>query len=308
MEQETKLKESEKVLANKVKIWATIPQYLQDDIKNYSALTGYNKSETLTKALTEFFNNKILENDNLLIGNSLYFQLPLNKTFKDNAIANKTKLNIDLETKGDTVPVNIIRIKNNLDIFNGSSYTAGEEYITENIKHRGIDFIIIPEAVTFGNTIYSNRLDINITDSLYVFYYVYQSDRLINVYLIKPIEAINNLAGANENKTSKKLIQCLNDLETLETEINKKYSEEVKQLEKNNKYVSNKKKEVIINSYNQLLHEVLKELAIKYNNPYIKIGSTATKTQIIQETSILESYNKSLETLKELIKNNYDDD
>ena len=277
MEQQTKYIDSKKVLANKEKISATIPLYIYDWLIAFSDLTDEKISDIVTTALFEFFRDKTVTNDYLLGAGKLYFNLPLSKEFKENAIANQIKLNQYREIIEPNEQITIKTVTNNLDIFNGVSYFAGEEFSEENINHIGLDFAIIPTAIEPTNTIKFDKLDIALTDCLYVFYYEVSSNKKIDVYLINPIEAINRLSAVNENKTSQMLIECLQDLENFQKEINKNYSDEMQELHDNNQYVSNEKEIAIKDKYTAIFLEVLNDIAIKYDNPNIKIGSDSFK-------------------------------
>lgn len=264
--------DSKKLFANKEKISATIPQYIYNDLKNYSDLTGLTTTEIVSNALFDYFRFKTVTNSDLLGYGNIYFKLPLSKEFKSNAIANKTKINSDIETTGATEQITIITVTNNLDVFNGNTYFAGYELKKQNIIHIGLDFAIIPNAITPSNELKFNKLDININDALYIFYYEIQSVNIINVYLIDPIDAVNKLAGVNSIKANKKLVSCLQELEAIQTEINKNYSSEMQEIHNNNRNVKSKKQFAIKDKYTSILLDALNSVATKYNSDNIKIG------------------------------------
>lgn len=302
MEQKTKYIDSKKLLENKEKISATIPRYIYDDLKAFSDLTGLTITEIVTDALFKFFRNKIVTNDYLLGYGNLFFKLPLSTEFKSTAIANRIKLNTELETTEPTEPITIATVTNNLDVFNGSTYYAGSELEKRNIKHIGLDFAIFPTAIKPTNKLEFNKLDIAITDALYVFYYEISSVNNIDVYLINPIDAVNKLAGANSIKTSEKLVSCLQDLENIQNELNKNYADEMKQLHSSNKYVSNSKEFAIKDKYNSLLLDVLTEIANKYNNPNIKIGSDATTYNLNELKKRINQQEQEQERIRNIIE------
>ena len=301
MEQQTKYIDSKKLLANKEKISATIPRYIYNDLKKYSELTGLNTTEIVTNALFEYFRYKTVTNTNLLGYGNLYFKLPLSKEFKTNAIANKTKLNIDLETTEQHEQIYIKTVTNNLDVFNGNTYFAGSEFEKNNIKHIGIDFIIIPTAIKQSNTILNNKLDVTINDALYVFYYEVTSNNIIDVYLINPIDAVNKLSSVKSINASEKLVSCLQELEIIETEINSDYASEMQELHKNNSYVSNDKKTAITDKYILMLIEVLKETAIKYNSNNIIIGVDAFNTNFKDVKNKINQMKETQTNIKKII-------
>lgn len=302
MEQQTKYIDNKKILATKEKISATVPRYIYDDIKNYSELTGDNTTDIVTRALFNYFKDKTLTNDYLLGYGNLYFQMPLNASFKADAIANKVKLNKDIKTTEPTETITIETITNNLDVFNGNTYFAGSEFEKRNIKHIGLDFIIIPKAIEPTKLINYNELDITILDALYIFYYEVSSVNNIDIYLLNPVDAVNKLSSVNSIKASDKLIACLQELENIETEINKNYADEIQELTKNNNYVGNKELLTIRDKYISLLFELLKETAIKFNNPYIKTGYDAFKssyTDLKDKINKLKQMQNNIENITE---------
>lgn len=269
MDNKDKYIDGKKLLLTKRKISATIPLPIYEDLMNYARLTGESITDVVSSALFDFFRKKIVTNDNLIGYGNLYFELPLTTTFKTNAIANKIKLNKDIETTEPTEPIFIKTVTNNLDIFNGFTYFAGSELEKENINHIGLNFIVIPNAIKLSNI--SDDFDININDALYVFYYEVSSVNNIDVFLINPIDAVNKLSAVNSNIESEKLISCLQDLEYLEKEIIKKYTDEISQTE-NIKTTKIK--------YCGILKELLTEIADKYNTESIKIGFDAVDGNI----------------------------
>ena len=293
MEQQSKYIDANKVLANKEKISATIPRYIYDDLIAFSELTGEKTTDIVTSALFDFFRNKTVTNDYLLGYGKIYFNLPLNKEFKENAIANKIKLNQDRQTEEPTEQVLIQTVTNNLDIFNGKTYFAGSEKEKENIIHIGIDLKIIPNAIEPTNTIKFNELDISLTDALYVFYYEVSSINRINVYLINPIDAVNRLSSVNAI-FGDVLIDCLQEIEQYQKEINNNYHLEMQELHNNNQYVSNKKEIAIKDKYTAIFLEVLKDMSIKYDNPNIKLGFDAAKGNIQKFTDRINEIESSL--------------
>lgn len=302
MERKTKYIDAKKIFANKEKITVNIPQYIYDDMKEYSKLTGENTTEIVTTALFNFFRNKTVTNTDLLGYGNLYFKLPMTASFKSDAIANRIKLNADITTSEPTEQITIATVTNNLDVFNGSTYNAGSEMAKANIKHIGTDFIIIPTALKPTNTIDFAKLDININDALYVFYYEVTSVNIIDVYLINPIDAVNKLSSVKSIKASEKLISCLKELENTQNAINEKYSDEMQELHNNNSFVSNAKEIAIKDKYTAILLDVLNGIAIKYNSANIKIGSDATKYNIKQLNKMGEQHKTEQNMRKDIIE------
>lgn len=302
MEQENKYIDSKKLLANKEKISATIPQYIYDDLKTYSDLTGLTTTEIVSNALFDYFRYKTVTNSDLLGYGNIYFKLPLSKEFKSNAIANKTKINSDGETTGATEQITITTVTNNLDVFNGNTYFAGYELEKQNINHIGLDFVIIPNAIAPTNQLKFNELDININDALYVFYYEIQSVNIINVYLINPIDAVNKLAGVNSIKANEKLVSCLQELEAIQTEINKNYSGEMQELHNNNRNVSSKKQFAIKDKYTAILLDVLNGVATKYNSDNIKIGLDSFKANYERTKQLINQQKTTKDRINNIIE------
>ena len=302
MEQQIKYIDANKTLANKEKISATIPRYIYDDLIAFSELTGEKTTDIVTSALFDFFRYKTVTNDYLLGYGDLYFNLPLSRSFKDDAIANKIKLNQDLKVDDATEQITISTVTNNLDIFNGDTYFAGSEKEKKNIIHIGVDLKIIPNAIEPTNTIKFNELDISLTDALYVFYYEVSSINSIDVYLINPIDAVNKLSSV-KSIFGNVLIDCLQDLENFQKEINKNYFDEMQELHNNNQYVSNDKEIALKDKYTTIFLEVLKDMSIKYNNPNIKIGSDATKYNLDKVSDRINELKNDSEITKRIIEN-----
>ena len=296
MEQRTKYIDANKIMKNKEKISATVPRYIYDDIQAFSDLTGNSLTDIVTDALFEFFRYKIVTNDYLLGYGDLYFDLPLTKEFKENAIANKIKLNQNREIIDHCEQVTIKTITNNLDIFDGDSYTANKE----NINHMGIDFKIIPSAIEVTDTINFDKL-MNLIDALYVFYYEVSDNHNINVFLINPVDAINKLSSVN-HKLGNDLIECLQDMENYQKEINNNYRLEMQELHHDNKYVSNDKEIAILDKYTSIFNEVLKDVSSKYNNPNIILGFDADNYMFNKFKSKINDLRKEHEINQRIIK------
>ena len=303
MEQRPKYIDANLLPKKKKKLSVLVPSYIYDNIITFSDLTDSNKTDIVTDALFQYFRYKIVTNNYLLGYGDLYFNLPLNKEFKENAIADKIKLNQNREMKDNCEQVTIKTITNNLDIFNGSTYTADED----NLNHRGIDFKIIPSAIELTNTINFDKLNINLIDALYVFYYEVSSNHNIDVFLINPIDAVNKLSSVN-HKLGNVLIECLQDLENFQKEINNNYRLEMQELHHDNKYVSNDKESAVLDKYTAIFNEVLHDIAIKYNNPNIIFGSGATKHNLNNVYQRIKELNHEHEITERIIAYNNKND
>ena len=307
MEQQSKYIDSKTLLKKKEKISVTIPRYLYDDLTAYNELTGQNLTETVTTALLNFFRNKTLTNDYILGYGNLYFKIPTDSYTKENVIAEKEILNsaktISEIKSNDNETIYIKNIPNNLDIFNGSTYSAGANLEENNIKHIGLEFAVIPTAIKPNETTNINKLDIDIINSLYCFYFEFDGNNKTNVYLINPIDAVNKLSSAKSNKTNESLINCLKELETIQETINNNYADEMQELFNNNSYVSNEKRIAIKDKYTALILELARDTAIKYNNSNIKFGSDAVYDSLDSITFKLNNMSERLSQDQEHIKN-----
>lgn len=291
MERQTKYIDANKVVEKKKFVGVRLPAYIYEWLEAFSDLTHDNMTDIIITALFDFFRDKTLTNDYLLGYGDLYFNLPLNKEFKENAIADKIKLNQDRQTEEPTEQVLIQTVTNNLDVFNGVTYTANLE--DENINHIGVDLKIIPNAIEPTNTIKFHELDINLTDALYVFYYEVSNNHNIDVYLINPIDAVNKLSSV-KSIFGVVLINCLQEMEQYQKEINKKYADEMQELHNNNQYVSNEKEIAIKDKYTAIFLEVLKDISLEYDNPNIKLGFDASNGNIQKFTNRINEIEQSL--------------
>lgn len=248
----------------KEKTTFSLDKNLYNDLNNYSNEIGLNKSEALNKILFNFFKSKVLTNTYLTNKGGLSFKIPLDLDIKKQCRENKTILNADNPSSiiGDnTALVNIKRIPNNLDIFTLSDdNTAGSfKANKDGVLHCGIDFIFIPDVIKKPETINYNRLDIDLIESLYIFYFEVKANNTTEVILIKPVEAINKLSDVNNRSIGEKLTRCLQVLEVEEKQINTEYRETMEKLHDGNKYVSNKKSIEVLNySYTVLEMDLLK--------------------------------------------------
>lgn len=303
MEQENKYYDIKNLLdSGKEKITVNIPKFIYDDLKAFEELTNLNTTDIVKSALFDFFRYKTVTNDYLLGYGDLYFELPLSMEFKENAIANKIKLNQDLgATAEPSEQIIISTVTNNLDVFNGVTFTANKELQKKGIKHCGVDFVIIPSAIEPVEQINFNQFNINLLDCLYVFYYEVTSINTIDVFLINPVEAVNRLSSVNASKMNDYLISCLQDLKMFQSEINNKYVDELEQLHKNNNYVSNDKERAIIDKYNMIFSDALNDIAIKYKNDKIKMGSDMLEYNLNRVRSNINQFEDEHERMQRVM-------
>ena len=298
MERRPKYIDSKLLPKNKEKITVLITHNTYENIKIFSHLTGDNTTDIVNDALYEYFKNKTLTNDYLSRFGGLYFNLPLSKEFKSDAITNRIKLNQGRKNIESTEHITIKTVTNNLDVFNGVTYSANLE--DKTINHCGIDFKIIPTAIDPNINEH-----VDLTDALYVFYYEVSNNHNINVYLINPIDAVNKLSYAN-HVLGKVLIECLQEMEFSQKEINKNYADEMQELYNNDENMSNSKKSAIKDKYTAILLDVLNEIESKYNNPNIIYGSDASSYNLKTLNEKIKALEKEHEITKRIIEHEKD--
>ena len=219
---------------------------LYNDLSNYADIKGLNKGEALNEILFKFFRGSTLTNTYLDNKAGLTFKIPLDIEFKKECIDNHVKLNQinDSMTIGDnTGRVTINQIPNNLDTFTLSDDNTAGSYLSNingGVLHSGIDFIFIPEAMKKPTTILKDKLDIDVMDYIYCFYFEVTTDNKTDVYLIDYMEAINRLSDVNNRITGDSLIDMVEMLEDHQITTNRNYKESMADLYANSKYVSNK--------------------------------------------------------------------
>ena len=261
-----------------------IDKNLNDDLTNYASVKGLNKSEAINEILFNFFKGATLTNSYLTNKAGLYFKIPLDKEYKKACIDNQTILNKenDSSTIGDnTTAVKVHRIPNNLDIFIPSDNITGAGSFQTNkdgVLHSGIDFKFIFEAIQKPTTLKFNKLDIDILDYLYCFYFEVTADGTSNVYLINPYEAINKLSDVNNRIVGDSLVDMVEQLEEIEQQANYNFKIGMENLQASYKIPSNKKQfEWLDTSFMELLI-VLNEFGENNPNDNIKLPNPTEKT------------------------------
>lgn len=214
--------------------------------KTYNKFVTYaqerelNQTQAGAEILELFFNDKMVTNDYLTNKAGLYFKIPLDMEFKRACIENQTILNKenDYNTIGDnTTAVKIHQIPNNLDIFTVDGFKSNKD----GVLHSGIDFIFIFEAIQKPTTLLNTKLDIDVLDYLYCFYFEVKADNTTDVYLINPYEAINKLSDVNNRTFGDCLVDMVEQLEEIEQQANYNFKIGMENLKATNKTVSNKK-------------------------------------------------------------------
>lgn len=216
-----------------------IDKELQEKLLTYANIKGISSAEAITEVLENFFNNKELSNDYLNNMAGLYFKIPLDMETKREFIRNKQILNTpdnaNIVGENNTA-IEIKQIPNNLDVFTGDGYSTTKD----GVLHSGIDFIVIKEAVRKPKTVSGSKLNIDLMDSLYCFYFEVKANNKTDVYLINPVEAVNKLSGVNNKIIWDLLVSTMQQLEDLQKTENDSYKKCMDNLFKSDKYFSNK--------------------------------------------------------------------
>ena len=262
---------------NKKQVSFRIDKELQEKLLKYATIKGISTAEAITEVLESFFNDKVVANDYLTNKAGLYFKIPLDMEYKRACIENKTTLNKDNDYNsiGDnTIAVKIHKIPNNLDVFTADGFRSSKD----GVLHSGIDFIFIFEAIQKPTTLKFNKLDIDILDYLYCFYFEVTADNRTNVYLINPYEAINKLSDVNNRIVGDILVDMVEQLEEIEQQANYNFKIGMENIQASYKTPSNKKQfEWLDTSFMELLI-VLNEFGENNQNDNIKLPAPNEKT------------------------------
>ena len=189
-----------------------MPENLLDKLNAYADLTGNTTTDVVIDVLNDFMSDKIVFNDYLSTVGSKTIKIPTGKNVKEKLILDEYVLNEFEELPicnefGDFIGykevstdiIEIKRIPNNLDKFDGHTYKSGNRH-----QHKGIEFFIrIPE-----------KLCLDFIDYLYCFYFEINGDN-IEIFLIDNLKAINLLSDANDITTRDLLISCIKELELI---------------------------------------------------------------------------------------------
>lgn len=267
-------------LENKEQTTFRIDKNLYADLSNYADIKGLHKAEAINEILFKFFKGTTLTNTYLMNRGGLYFKIPLDLETKKEFIKNKTKLNDDATTNiigNDATSVKIKKIPNNLDVFIDNEPVGSYKSTKDGILHSGIDFIFIADVLKKPKTTPKNKLDITLTDSLYIFYFEVKADNTTDVYLINPIEAINKLSDVNNRIVGDKLAEIVAILEDTQQTTNYEYKATMENLYKNNDYVSRKKEIEVLNTSWLYIEMFLKENRVikRFNGDNILISPSS---------------------------------
>ena len=190
---------------------------LHEDIINglnaYADLTGNTTTDVVTNILKEFLDDKVVYNDYLRSVAGKTIKIPVDSTInnkhtlKNYILNDATGLSTaeDGKFKGygdvDSDIIEIKKIPNNLDKFNGYTYTSGDG------GHQGVEFFINTPETQHTKFIYN----------LYCFNFKVDARGNVKILLLDYLQAINLLGGSDET-TKDLLIKCVMELEALDDE------------------------------------------------------------------------------------------
>lgn len=322
---------------SKVLINARLPKSLTDQLEKYSEITGNTKTDIFTTALAEYFDNITVDNTYLSDVSGITLKIPFTPHQKKYCINHKTDLTTIInnsmlaDDKFFNETFEILKIPNNLDIFDGETYkTDGISYnyniadslVNVNVVHSGIEFFIYPDL--YETLIETDN--VNAADMLYCFYFEVTANDDLIIRLIDYVTAINLLSKANNDIVKNLLISCYKDLDSIsdmEFERNNEIESTFKKenAEYNNPYADPEMNvdpdilyddvsERISKKYNSDINELINAVANKFNTGnIIKLGDDIDKRMVKPDDyaaiygEILKSiYDPDDEIYKKLLK------
>ena len=201
-----------------------MPQHLLDKLYAYAELTDNTTTDVVIGALSNFIKDKTVFNDYLPNINGVSIRLPMissekkefyNVDLSDKEINADELFNEAYGFKATSEPYEILKIPNNLDIFNDEfGYTTPVGDVIGKGKHSGIEFVVIPEYYSY----YDNSDDV--IGALYCLYFEVEMDRLKYVKLIDYMDAINKATDSGNATLKNNLISCYNELKKLHYDVN----------------------------------------------------------------------------------------
>jgi len=193
-----------------------IEERVLDKLHSISGNLDISTAELVTKIAKDYLADKTPYNNYLETYNRFIFDLPLNLDVKDiltgrlrdnDNINFKGFTDLDLEEEVEKIEYNmdyiinesnieatasvkyqVLRVPNNLDTFSNEleTFTSSES----NLKHQGIEFLIVPELSKYTD---------NLADCIYSFYFTVNNDNELRMELINFTD-IENLAIEKGNK------------------------------------------------------------------------------------------------------------
>ena len=235
---------------SKVLINARLPKKLTDKLEKYSELTGNTKTDILTLALAEYFEKITVDNTYLADESGVTIKIPFTPHQKNHCIDKEIDLSTLINAKRlcDDVffseTFEILKIPNNLDVFNGKTYKTDDisytynlvdDIVSVDVVHTGIEFFIYPDL--YGTLIKTDK--INVLDMLYCFYFEILNNNRLKIKLIDYVTAINYLSNANNDIVKNLLISCYNELNEIHDWEYERDEKIESTFEKENKYYNN---------------------------------------------------------------------
>ena len=193
-----------------------IEERVLDKLHSISGNLDISTAELVTKIAKDYLADKTPFNNYLETYNRFIFDLPLNLDVKD-ILTGRLRDNDNINFKGFTdldleeevekieytmdyiinesdieatasVKYQVLRVPNNLDTFSNEleTFTSSES----NLKHQGIEFLIVPEIAKYTD---------NLADCIYCFYFTVSNDNELKMELINFTD-IENLAIEKGNK------------------------------------------------------------------------------------------------------------
>ena len=193
-----------------------IEERVLDKLHSISGNLDISTAELVTKIAKDYLADKTPYNNYLETYNRFIFDLPLNLDVKD-ILTGRLRDNDNINFKGFTdldlaeevekieynmdyiinesnieatasVKYQVLRVPNNLDTFSNEleTFTSSES----NLKHQGIEFLIVPELSKYTD---------NLADCIYSFYFTVNNDNELRMELINFTD-IENLAIEKGNK------------------------------------------------------------------------------------------------------------
>ena len=259
------------MLQTKSKISVRIPQYLHEDIKDYSTITNENTTDIVTLALMEFFKDKTVRNDYLTNVGGLYFNVPANSSLKQYVIDERVILNdvdkTEIDHSEDYISIKVHKIPNNLDILVNNDYRSTKK----NVNHAGIEIFIYKDF--FNKLDIYSLLDIDFRECLYCFYFEVVGNNRSRVKLINPVNVVNEFSQVNNNKSIEKIVELLEQLDNLSKIFKKNISIDVQQMEQeNHNYISNENAKSLTEKYCKLILNELAKLCDVFNTGMVGVS------------------------------------
>ncbi|MBR2651778.1 hypothetical protein IKD56_00085 [bacterium] len=208
-------------VAKKIPYNIRLPKPLLDKLNAYAELTGNTTTDVVITTLTEFMKDKTVFNTYLDDVIGVTIKIPVFYDEKAIFMNNVNLLNYSgvytdynafgesFEETAKTDPYEILKIPNNLDVFNVENGFNSDNDLK---SHSGIEFVILPDT-------YDYIKNTDIFNALYCFYFVVSNNKLVSITLIDYLTAINKLTESNNIKIKNNLILCVDELKQLKEKI-----------------------------------------------------------------------------------------